>query len=479
MHRQDKISQRTIGAIGMFVTLAAGSTLLFAAEPTTEPSPPDDSSAVQERAVPRKGGLLELQGTTRPAIKPPGGITPTTPAPTAPASGPTGPSSVVAGVPEPDYKYPWVVRLGSFSCGGVLLDPQWVLTAAHCVTPLIGFSKVTYTRTDPYTGAVKTETRGPAQNVGPTNNRGVFIHPDFNKPTPVANDIALIKLASPFTISPYIQTVGLPRSPRTAGMVGTVASISHTGPVPAGQVSVLRGPISAIASPTTLIVTAAAAMASLCKGDSGSGFVTLENGRAMVRCRHRERIAMSTVRSLLAFSLADGRKIPAELTVWAAGIKAPDFLKDIAGLETNRLNQLLVTPELQVTRDPDIFALGDCAACAWPGHAHNVPPRAQAAHQQASLLTATLRRRLAGKPPRPFTYRDFGSLVSLGDYSTVGSLMGALIGGSLFIEGLFARLMYISLYRMHLYALHGFAKVFFDTLARLITRRTEPRVKLH
>ncbi len=177
--------------------------------------------------------------------------------------------------------------------------------------------------------------------------------------------------------------------------------------------------------------------------------------------------------------LADGRKIPAELTVWAAGIKAPDFLKDIAGLETNRLNQLLVTPELQVTRDPDIFALGDCAACAWPGHAHNVPPRAQAAHQQASLLTSTLRRRLAGKPLRPFIYRDFGSLVSLGDYSTVGSLMGALIGGSLFIEGLFARLMYISLYRMHLYALHGFAKVFFDTLARMITRRTEPRVKLH
>ena len=177
--------------------------------------------------------------------------------------------------------------------------------------------------------------------------------------------------------------------------------------------------------------------------------------------------------------IADGRKVPAELTVWAAGIKAPDFLKDIAGLETNRLNQLVVTPELQVTRDPDIFALGDCAACAWPGHEHNVPPRAQAAHQQATLLSSTLRRRLAGKPARPFVYRDFGSLVSLGNYSTVGSLMGALIGGSLFIEGLFARLMYVLLYRMHLYALHGFAKVFFDTLARLITRRTEPRVKLH
>ena len=45
--------------------------------------------------------------------------------------------------------------------------------------------------------------------------------------------------------------------------------------------------------------------------------------------------------------LADGRVLPAELVVWAAGVKAPDFLKDIAGLETNRINQLVVRPTLQ------------------------------------------------------------------------------------------------------------------------------------
>lgn len=178
-------------------------------------------------------------------------------------------------------------------------------------------------------------------------------------------------------------------------------------------------------------------------------------------------------------ALADGRKIHAELTVWAAGIKAPDFLHGIAGLETNRLNQLVVNAQLQTTRDADIYALGDCAACAWPGRDHNVPPRAQAAHQQATLLAKNLLRRLDGRSARAFVYRDFGSLVSLGEYSTVGSLMGALVGGSLFIEGLFARFMYVSLYRMHLYALHGFARVFFYTLARIITRRHEPRVKLH
>jgi NADH dehydrogenase len=176
---------------------------------------------------------------------------------------------------------------------------------------------------------------------------------------------------------------------------------------------------------------------------------------------------------------ASGKRIPAELTVWAAGIKAPDFLKDIGGLETNRLNQIVVKQTLDTTRDPDIFAIGDCAACPWPGRARDVPPTAQAAHQQASHLARMLARRLAGKPLKPWTYRDFGSLISFGEYSTIGSLMGALFGGTLFIEGLFARFMYVSLYRMHIYALHGFAKLLFDTLAKLITRRTEPRVKLH
>jgi NADH dehydrogenase len=181
--------------------------------------------------------------------------------------------------------------------------------------------------------------------------------------------------------------------------------------------------------------------------------------------------------------LSDGRLLPAELVVWAAGVKAADFLKDIAGLETNRSNQLLVRPTLQTTRDDDIFVIGDCAACAWPeangGKGGFVPPRAQAAHQQASHVAAQIKRRLSGRALKDYRYRDFGSLVSLGEFSTVGNMMGGLIGGSLMIEGAFARLMYVSLYKMHELALHGFPKMALDTLARLITRRTEPHVKLH
>jgi NADH dehydrogenase len=178
-------------------------------------------------------------------------------------------------------------------------------------------------------------------------------------------------------------------------------------------------------------------------------------------------------------SLADGSFIPSELVVWSAGVKAPAFLHDIGGLETNHLNQIVVTPTLQTTRDPNIFAIGDCAATPRQGFPTPVPPRAQAAHQQATHLVRQLRRRLEGKPLEPFRYRDFGSLVSLGKYSTVGNLMGGLTGGNLFIEGLFARLMYRSLYKMHERALHGNMKMLAGTLARGLSRRAEPKVKLH
>ena len=181
--------------------------------------------------------------------------------------------------------------------------------------------------------------------------------------------------------------------------------------------------------------------------------------------------------------LADGREIESELVVWAAGVKAPDFLKDFGGLETNRMNQLLVHDTLQTTRDPDIFALGDCAACpcsdADGGRAGIVPPRAQAAHQQANHMWQQIQRRLASKPLKPYRYRDFGSLVSLGKFSTVGNMMGGLIGKSLMIEGYFAKLMYLSLYKLHELAIHGTLKTTLITLSRMITKQTNPTVKLH
>ncbi|MCG5245112.1 NAD(P)/FAD-dependent oxidoreductase [Methylorubrum extorquens] len=177
--------------------------------------------------------------------------------------------------------------------------------------------------------------------------------------------------------------------------------------------------------------------------------------------------------------LADGGFIPSELVVWAAGVKGPAFLKDLGGLESTRNNQLVVTATLQTSRDPDIFAMGDCAYLVEEGSQTPIPPRAQAAHQQASHLYGQMANRLAGRPLKPFKYRDFGSLVSLGEYTAVGNLMGFIQGKNMFIAGLFARMMYRSLYKMHETAVNGWWKTSLDALARALTRRTEPRVKLH
>ncbi|MBV8264488.1 MAG: NAD(P)/FAD-dependent oxidoreductase [Candidatus Eremiobacteraeota bacterium] len=177
--------------------------------------------------------------------------------------------------------------------------------------------------------------------------------------------------------------------------------------------------------------------------------------------------------------LADGCFIASELVVWAAGIKAPAVLAQLDGLETNRINQLAVEPTLVTTRDPDVFAIGDCAACPRPGMSTPVPPRAQAAHQQAAHMVRQIERRLRGAPLLPYTYRDFGSLVSLGRWSTVGNLMGFLSGRGLFVEGLFASLMYRALRLMHERTLRGAPSALFGAIARALSRRNGPAVKLH
>lgn len=178
-------------------------------------------------------------------------------------------------------------------------------------------------------------------------------------------------------------------------------------------------------------------------------------------------------------TLADGSFIASELVVWAAGVKAPEVLGRLNGLENNRTNQLVVEPTLQTTRDPAIFAIGDCAACPRPGASTPVPPRAQAAHQEAAHMVRQIERRLSGQRLRPYKYRDFGSLVSLGRWSTVGNLMGFLYGRSIFVAGLFARVMYLSLRIMHERALGGTPRALLALVARALTHRTGPPVKLH
>lgn len=175
---------------------------------------------------------------------------------------------------------------------------------------------------------------------------------------------------------------------------------------------------------------------------------------------------------------ASGKSLPSDITVWAGGIQIPRVLANI-GLPVNKLGQVLVTQTLQTEIDPNIFAFGDCASCPWPEKDTKVPPRAQAAHQEAKYLYHALQRRLSGKSLPKFHYRDQGSLISLSRFNAIGNLMGKLVGRSLLIEGRLARLLYVSLYRAHLIALNGFLRTALGTVAGWLHRKNAPRVKLH
>lgn len=173
----------------------------------------------------------------------------------------------------------------------------------------------------------------------------------------------------------------------------------------------------------------------------------------------------------------DGGSMASDISVWAAGVKAPGFLA-ASGLPVDRLGRVKVEPELSVVGHPSLYAIGDCAACTM-ADGSEVPPRAQSAHQMASIAARNLLARRRGKPAKPFVYRDFGSLVSLSKYSTVGNLMGNLLRGTVFVEGWVARMVYLSLYRMHQTAVHGPFSTLLIMLGDRIYKATRAEVKLH
>ena len=172
-----------------------------------------------------------------------------------------------------------------------------------------------------------------------------------------------------------------------------------------------------------------------------------------------------------------GDSLPADISVWAAGVRAPAFLAE-AGFPVDRLGRIEVERDLSVVGRPEVWAIGDC--CSFRSEdGTEVPPRAQAAHQMASAAAKNLLKRRRERDTAPFVYKDFGSLINLSRYSTVGNLMGNLTKGTVFIEGWIARRVYLSLYRMHQSAVFGPVSTLLIMLGDRIYKATRAEVKLH
>ncbi|MCW3480491.1 NAD(P)/FAD-dependent oxidoreductase [Neisseriaceae bacterium JH1-16] len=178
--------------------------------------------------------------------------------------------------------------------------------------------------------------------------------------------------------------------------------------------------------------------------------------------------------------LADGNKVRTDITVWAAGVKAPTWLAGLDGLTVNRVNQLQVDGRLRCVGAERIYALGDCAAAPDGDTGRSLAATAQVAHQEAKWLVGELSARLAGKEHTPFVFKPQGMMVSLGKHSAVGSL-AAVVGPKrdYYVEGRGAKLIYASLYRMHQGVVHGWlltALLYCGDKLRGVAR---PSLKLH
>lgn len=170
----------------------------------------------------------------------------------------------------------------------------------------------------------------------------------------------------------------------------------------------------------------------------------------------------------------DGTHIPAELKVWAAGIKTPKVIQDLEGFEKDRMGRLDVYATLQTKSDPNIFAFGDCAHCILDAREAALGPRAQVASQQAAFLVDAMKARIAGKSQPMFNFSDKGSLVSLSENKAVGELFGQVN-----VQGFVAKSMYVSLYRLHQATIYGYTHAGLLTAKDFVTRKIAPKIKLH
>ena len=180
-----------------------------------------------------------------------------------------------------------------------------------------------------------------------------------------------------------------------------------------------------------------------------------------------------------AVTTATGERLASDITIWAAGVAGPAILRELGDIALNRSNQVIVTDTLQTPDDPHVYAFGDCAACPSADASGFLPPRAQVAHQQAVYLGEALVRRLAGKPVTGFTFRDAGTVVSLGQAGAVYQGDLGVRSRSLIVDGLAAIGLYKFLYRKHLFSVYGLKRALFQSLSHWLQSRNQPSIKLH
>jgi NADH dehydrogenase len=171
-----------------------------------------------------------------------------------------------------------------------------------------------------------------------------------------------------------------------------------------------------------------------------------------------------------------GDRLEARTVIWCAGV-AGSALGATLGVPLDRAGRVVVEPGLSVPGHPEVQVVGDLASL--PQHQPPVPGVAPAAKQMGRHAARNIRAALAGRPARPFRYRDYGQLATIGRSAAVAMFGRVRIWGWLaWVAWLTAHIYFLIGFRNRLVVLIDWAWAYwtFERSARIVIsegRRTE------
>ena len=128
-------------------------------------------------------------------------------------------------------------------------------------------------------------------------------------------------------------------------------------------------------------------------------------------------------------TLKSGAVLDAQTLVWGAGLQGNRLVQSL-GLELARGNRIGVGPDLTIPGHPEVYVLGDIAAITDEKTQHVLPQLGSVALQSGEHAGKAIAKRLEGKAPKPFRYRDKGTMATIGrGAAVVQTLRGKTIKG--------------------------------------------------
>jgi NADH dehydrogenase len=162
-------------------------------------------------------------------------------------------------------------------------------------------------------------------------------------------------------------------------------------------------------------------------GDRLSGKAQRELERLGVELRMESRVVGVDLTGVdVVGSDGSTSRIDARTTVWAAGVQASPLaaaLAEASGASTDRAGRIAVLPDLTIPGHPEVFVVGDMATL------NNLPGVAEVAMQGGLHAANTIARRLKGKDPAPFRYRDLGSVATIDRFNAIASIHKVRLSG--------------------------------------------------